>query len=140
MIDFCKMRCEAVHDYTKDTPKKEKRMNLYTITAREINTVTYEVESTCEEEAINDVECGNVEPYDKDFDELVDVEVTDVQYREQMYVADLTLSFNAKGISEENVRDLLWDLLVSFDGQTVEDGDDCTLEAIGFNIVDMKEA
>ena len=122
------------------TTVKEKSMNKYTITAREINTCYYEVEATNPDYAINAVEWGNVEPYDRDFEELAEVELTDVEYCEQMYTASLSLSFNAKGVEEEQVRDMLPYLLDRFEGQTTENCDGGTLKAIGFDIVDIQEA
>jgi hypothetical protein len=136
---FNKPKTECIL-FTTVKPIKEKVMNTYTISAREVNVNHYEVEASCEEDAINDVEWGNVEPYDRDFEELLDIEVDEVRRGEQSYVADLTLSFNAVGVEEEQVRDMLWDLLASFDGQTTENNDGGTLESVGFNIVDMKES
>ena len=120
-------------------PVKEPVMNKYTITAREVRIANFhEVEAESEEDAIQMVEWGNVEADDYEFDELTDIDVTDVEYGEVKYVAELTLSVHSRGVKDDDVRDLLWDLLARIDGST-ESGTEGEIEVVGFNIVSLNE-
>lgn len=135
---FKKPKVETVL-FSTVMPAKEKTVNTYTLSARKISTVEFvEVEAESEDDAIYKVEYGDVNEDYEQFEEYTDIEVTDVTYGEVEYVADLTLTVHSRGVKEDDVRDMLWNLLMRVDGSTERDGEG-EIEAIGFNIVNLFE-
>lgn len=146
--NWCKYKCDCAHKVPYPelvripvSPIKEKSMNTYTITATAMYRNTYTVESGCEEDAISEVEWGNVDPDDSEFDgEVTDVECVDVEYGDRNYHAGLMVNFVIRGdVEADTVRDALWDILSTFDGKTTSAGRDGELELVGFNVEDIEE-
>lgn len=116
-------------------------MNTYYISARAMYRVEYQVEAETEDDAINEVEYGSVEPISSEFDgEVTDVEVTDVEYGETEYSGQLGVTFVVRGnLEEQKAVDALYSLLMQFDGKTTDYGD-AELELVGFSVEHVEEA
>lgn len=150
MVEGCTCkRCTGVdHEAMKITvdtlpcyPKKEKRMNLYTLTARKIISAEYlEVEAVDEDDAICRVEYGYVDSDYEELEEIQDIEVIDVQYGDIEYAGKLGVTIVVRGkLNEAKLRDAAYSLLQQFDGKRVQYGD-AELELVGFNVDHIEEA
>jgi hypothetical protein len=155
MIDFCtkkpclpkpyyddpKKQWEDHKDYFVKA-KKEKRMNLYTLSASKISTVEFvEVEAECEDDAIRKVEYGDVDPDYEEMQEYQDIEVTDTILGDKEMYAKLGCNFVIRSaeVDESNLADALYTLLQKFDGMTVQ-YNDAELELVGFSVDHVEEA
>jgi hypothetical protein len=128
--------------FTKAAPKKEKRMNLYTLSASKISTVEFvEVEAECEDDAIRKVEFGDVDPDYDEFEEYQGIEVTDTILGDKEMYAKLGCNFVIRSaeVAESNLADALYTLLQKFDGMTVQ-YNDAELELVGFSVDHVEEA
>lgn len=121
-------------------PTKEKRMNTYTIVANATYERTYTVEAECEEDALNEVEWGSVEPDDDGIAvEIGDARVVEVEYGDVERSGTLFVNFVTRGdINENNIKDALYTVLQLCDGKVAAYGDG-ELELVGFSVKDVNE-
>lgn len=75
--------------------------NTYYIRARTFGTADFVVTADSEEDAINRVEWGEVDPEDTDICEFEDCEVTDVEYGETEIAVNVTIMVTGMGDSDE---------------------------------------
>jgi hypothetical protein len=118
-------------------------MNTYSIYAAISGHANYTVEAEDEQDAIYQVESGNLDWDDYEIDNVEDCEVTDVEYGETEYVANVTVRFEISGELGETddldtlAADALYGVLQNCSGKTGMAGHNGTIELLDLDANDI---